>query len=98
MEYEIHLSSKRVEKEIMGFTNKEQETVVKLFDVLSRDPRPANYQFGQVNRNHDVKRIKCKRLRVFYKIDSDKKIIYIGKIENRDSKSYNMKPLLWFTA
>lgn len=65
---------------------------------LSADPRPSSLQYGSLNRNKDVKRVKCKRARVFYKIDESSKVIYIGKVDNRDSKSYSFDPEDWFTA
>lgn len=96
--YDIQLVSKRVEREIRKFDRKEQENVEFVLKILGNNPRPVDLQFGSVNRNSDVKRIKSKRLRVFYKIDEFKKTIFIGKIDNRDSKSYSVDPSQWFSA
>ncbi|MEF2247974.1 type II toxin-antitoxin system RelE family toxin [Paenibacillus sp. IITD108] len=98
MEYKIKLVSKRVQKEIKKVDNKNQEMIQEIFTLLSKDPRPMIYHYGHLNRNSDVKRVKHKRLRVFYKIDEDKKVIIIGKIENRDSNLYNADPMDWFSA
>jgi mRNA-degrading endonuclease RelE of RelBE toxin-antitoxin system len=96
--YRIEFSSKRVEKELSKFNKKEKEMIDDAIRVLSVDPRPTSLQYGGLNRNKDVKRVKCKRARVFYKIDENNKVIYIGKLDNRDSKSYSCDPNDWFAA
>jgi len=96
--YAVQFVSKRVEKELSKFDRKEQESISSALKLLKSDPRPAKLHFSALNRNSEIKRIKAKRARVFYKIDESKKIIYIGKIDNRDSKSYAMDPVRWFSA
>lgn len=96
--YKIQFSSKRVEKELSKFNKKEKEMIQDAIRVLSIDPRPVSLHYGGLNRNKEVKRVKCKRARVFYKIDENDKVIYIGKLDNRDSKSYSCDPNEWFAA
>lgn len=96
--YQIQFSSRRVEKELSKFNKKEQMMIEEAIRVLSVDPRPTSLQYGGLNRNKEVKRVKCKRARVFYKIDENDKVIYIGKLDNRDSHSYKCDPEDWFTA
>lgn len=96
--YRIDFSSKRVEKEFSKFNDKEEKMIREVIRKLSIVPRPATLQYGGLNRNKDVKRVKCKRARVFYKIDENEKVIYIGKLDNRDSKSYSCDPNEWFAA
>ncbi|MEQ2527610.1 hypothetical protein WMO40_12940 [Bacillaceae bacterium CLA-AA-H227] len=96
--YLVKFSSRRVEKELSKFNKKEKAMIEEAIRVLSEDPRPTSLHYGGLNRNKDVKRVKCKRARVFYKIDENDKVIYIGKVENRDSKSYSCNPEDWFAA
>ncbi|OIJ09394.1 hypothetical protein BKP35_16180 [Anaerobacillus arseniciselenatis] len=96
--YRIEFSSKRVEKELSKFNKKEKEMIENAIRVLSKDPRPSSLNYSGLNRNKEVKRVKCKRARVFYKINENDKVIYIGKFENRDSKSYSCDPGEWFAA
>lgn len=96
--YRVEFTSRRVEKELAKFNNKEKEMIQEAIRVLSEDPRPSSLQYGGLNRNKEVKRVKCKRARVFYKIDESEKVIYIGKLDNRDSKSYSCDPNQWFAA
>ncbi len=96
--YRVQFSSRRVEKELSKFNKKEKEMIEEAIRVLSADPRPTFLHYGGLNRNKSVKRVKCKRARVFYKIDEGNKIIYIGKLDNRDSKSYSCDPEEWFAA
>jgi mRNA-degrading endonuclease RelE of RelBE toxin-antitoxin system len=96
--YKVEFSSKRVEKELAKFNKKDKELIEEAIRVLTYDPRPVSLQYGGLNRNKEVKRVKCKRARVFYKINDHDKIIYIGKLDNRDSKSYSTDPNEWFAA
>jgi mRNA-degrading endonuclease RelE of RelBE toxin-antitoxin system len=96
--YRVEFSSRRVEKELSKFNKKEKEMIEDAIRVLSNDPRPSSLQYSGLNRNKDVKRVKCKRARVFYKIDDNDKVIFIGKLDNRDSKSYSCDPNEWFAA
>lgn len=96
--YKVEFSSKRVLKELSKFSEKEKEMIEEAIRLLSNDPRPASLQYSGLNRNKDVKRVKCKRARVFYKIHENQKVIYIGKVDNRDSKSYSCDPNEWFVA
>ncbi|MFS1519500.1 hypothetical protein V1503_24035 [Bacillus sp. SCS-151] len=96
--YKIRFTSKRVNKEFNKFNSKEKNLIEKSIKVLQANPRPVSLQFQALNKNRDVKRVKCKRARLFYIIDDEKKVIHIGKIENRDSKSYNGDPKEWFAA
>lgn len=96
--YRIEFSSKRVEKELSKFNKKEKEMIENAIRILERDPRPSSLHYIGLNRNKDVKRVKCKRARLFYKIDENDKVIYIGKLDNRDSKSYSCDPGEWFAA
>ncbi|EFV75017.1 MULTISPECIES: type II toxin-antitoxin system RelE/ParE family toxin [Cytobacillus] len=96
--YRVEFSSRRVEKELSKFTKDEKKMIEEAIRVLITDPRPASLQYGGLNRNKEVKRVKCKRARVFYKIDDITKVIYIGKLDNRNSKSYSCDPNHWFAA
>lgn len=96
--YTVQFASKRVKKELAKFDEKEKGMIQDALQVLMEDPRPAHLQFGQLNKNKDVKRIKCKRVRLFYMIDETNKVVQIGKIENRDSKSYAHDPRDWFAT
>jgi len=96
--YNVEFASKRVKKELSKFNQKEKSMIEEAIRVLANDPRPASLQYGSLNKNKEVKRVKCRRARVFYIINDDEKVIYIGKIENRDSKSYSADPKEWFAA
>lgn len=96
--YKIEFASKRVKKELSKFNLKEKQMIEEAMQILKEDPRPAQLHFGPLNKNREIKRVKCKRARVFYIIDDIKKVIQIGKIDNRDSNSYNGDPTEWFAA
>ncbi|RUS44899.1 type II toxin-antitoxin system RelE/ParE family toxin [Cohnella sp. AR92] len=96
--YDIKFASKRVEKEMKSFSKDEIKMIEEAMNILSKNPRPANLDFGSVNRCTDVKRIKAKRLRVFYMIDDKNAVVQIGKIENRDSHCYGKDPRTWFQS
>ena len=96
--YNVEFASKRVKKELSKFNQKEKLMIEEAIRVLAEDPRPASLQYGSVNKNRNVKRVKCKRARLFYMINDEDKVVYIGKIENRDSKSYATDPKEWFAA
>lgn len=96
--YRIEFSSRRVEKELSKFNKKEKKMIEEAIEILSLYPRPVALQYGGLNRNREVKRVKCKRARVFYMINEPEKIICIGKVDNRDSTSYSSDPRDWFVA
>ncbi|MEF3304155.1 type II toxin-antitoxin system RelE family toxin [Paenibacillus sp. GYB003] len=98
MSFLIQFSSKRVTKEIRKFTPEEQQKIDAVLNVLRVNPKPIEYDYGHVNRNTEIKRIKSKRLRIFYKIDEDQRRIIIGKVINRDSTLYSTDPAEWFSA
>ncbi|WP_240420285.1 type II toxin-antitoxin system RelE family toxin [Paenibacillus periandrae] len=96
--FTIEFVSKRVEKEMNGFRKEEIITIQNVLEILTNNPRPLHLDYGSVNRCSEVKRIKAKRIRMFYTIDDKKGIIYIGKIDNRDSHCYGKNIRTWFTA
>ena len=96
--YNVQFASKRVKKEFGKLNKQDRGSVEEALSVLSEDPRPDAYQFSKLNRNKDVKRIRCKRARVFYIIDENSKTVHIGHMDIRNSKSYSADPKHWFAA
>ncbi|WP_221568694.1 type II toxin-antitoxin system RelE/ParE family toxin [Alkalihalobacillus sp. TS-13] len=96
--YNVRLASKRVNKEMKKLSNQETELLSKAINTLKKEPRPTEYDFGSLNLDKNIKRIKCKRVRLFYTIDEKAKEILIGKVENRDSHSYSMNIKNCFNA
>ncbi len=92
--YEVEFISKRVKKEFDSFGTPERTAIIDAMQMLRTNPRPAELDFGHVNRCSDIKRIKVGRVRVFYIINGDK--IWIGKLENRDTGTYKIDPKEWF--
>ncbi|MEF3309410.1 hypothetical protein PV433_10900 [Paenibacillus sp. GYB004] len=98
MSFHIQYSSKRFTKEIRKFTPEEQKIIDAALNVLRVNPKPNEFDYGHVNRNTEIKRIKSRRLRIFYKIDKNHQKIIIGKVINRDSTLYSTDPAEWFSA
>ncbi|MCM3164698.1 MULTISPECIES: type II toxin-antitoxin system RelE family toxin [Metabacillus] len=97
--YTIEFISKRVQKELTKLSYKDQEIIKKAIKVLESDPRPFSLQYSPLNIDKSIKRVKCKRARLFYLIDDSRKLIQIGKIQNRDSHSYNNYAIKdWFSG
>ena len=94
--YEISYVSKRVQKELESLNEADRREVEEAIQMLSNNPRPAKLEFGTVHRCNSVKKIKVKRIRILFLLDEKNRIIHIGKIMNRDSKSYTYDPSAWF--
>lgn len=89
-------ASKRVKKEFSKFNKKEREDIQEALTTLQQDPYPEMYQCTKLNKNKNVKRIRCKRARIFYMIKES--TIYVGHMDIRNSKSYSTNPAEWFAA
>jgi mRNA-degrading endonuclease RelE of RelBE toxin-antitoxin system len=98
MKYEVKFASKRVKKEFEQMTKAERADVQAALDTLSTNTRPIELDYSSVTRCTEIKRIKVKRVRLFYTVDEKGKVIYVGKIENRNSNTYGdqVDPRDWF--
>lgn len=96
--YQIEFTSQRVKKELKKFNKQERQKIKKALDTLKKNPRPDSYHFSKLNKNKDVKRIRCQRVRIFYMIDEEAKKVHIGHLDLRNSNSYSEDPKKWFAA
>ncbi|SDP09388.1 mRNA-degrading endonuclease RelE, toxin component of the RelBE toxin-antitoxin system [Paenibacillus sp. yr247] len=96
--FTVKFASKRVEKEMSAFNKEDRLAIERVIQELSLNPRPIHLDYGSVNRCTEVKRVKAKRVRLFYMIDEKREVVQIGKIENRDSHCYGKDPREWFRA
>ncbi|WNR45120.1 type II toxin-antitoxin system RelE family toxin [Paenibacillus roseipurpureus] len=94
--YDIKIVSKRVEKEIKQLGEEEKEQFIKVIKLLRENPCPLHFDCMAVNRCTSIKRLKAKRLRVFYLIDEKNRTVRIGKVGHRESHSYGVDIKSWF--
>lgn len=96
--YEVRFVSKRVQKELDQFHSNERAIIESALKVLRMNPRPTDLDYGSITRCSEIKKISIKRVRIFYTIDEAKKVVIIGKLENRGSHTYGdqIDPREWF--
>jgi mRNA-degrading endonuclease RelE of RelBE toxin-antitoxin system len=94
--YQVEFTSKRVQKELKSFTKSEQKLVNDAIDQLKFNPKPVDMDFGSLNRDKDVKRIKVGRVRLLYTISEVEQKIWLGRLEYRDGCTYRQDPKEWF--
>jgi mRNA-degrading endonuclease RelE of RelBE toxin-antitoxin system len=94
--YRVEFTSKRVQKELKALTKVDQKLVNQAIEQLKLNPKPLDMDFGCLNRDKDVKRIKVGRVRLLYTISEPEQMIWLGRLEYRDGATYKQDPKEWF--
>lgn len=82
--YEVHLRSRRVQRELDSVPARDYPAIIAAIEALAESPRPA----GAVQVDGNIFRLRIGRFRVLYLIDDDGRRVDIGGIRRRSESTY----------